>query len=57
MSLECKEENIPFYKSFGYEPDGQYFMVLRYKEWALWNPRNIELSSNVVNLGVWEIGK
>lgn len=32
MSLECSPENANFYKSHGYEPDGQYFMVQRYKD-------------------------
>lgn len=31
MSLECKEENIVFYQSFGYKSDGQLFMVQKYK--------------------------
>lgn len=32
MSLECKEENVKFYQSFGYEPDGQLFMIQRFKD-------------------------
>ncbi|KAK2139481.1 hypothetical protein NP493_82g03035 [Ridgeia piscesae] len=32
MSLECKPENVKFYETFGYAPDGQLFMVQRYKD-------------------------
>ncbi|KAK2161350.1 hypothetical protein LSH36_118g03015 [Paralvinella palmiformis] len=32
MSLECKEDNVRFYKCFGYTPDGQYFMVQRFSD-------------------------
>ena len=32
MSLECKDENIPFYETLGYKKEDQYFMVIRYKD-------------------------
>lgn len=32
MSLECKEENVAFYHAFGYNADGQLFMVQRYDQ-------------------------
>jgi glucosamine-phosphate N-acetyltransferase len=32
ISLECKDENVKFYESFGYNPDGQRFLVQRFKE-------------------------
>lgn len=32
ISLECKEQNVSFYKTFGYEPDEQLFMVQRFHD-------------------------
>lgn len=32
ISLECKDDNVPFYKAFGFAPDEQLFMVQRFKD-------------------------
>jgi len=32
MSLECKDDNIPFYEGLGYKNEDQNFMVIRYKD-------------------------